>query len=104
MGLLLVCQFYLELQILLIVDDDEPLFDACQELDLELVISPVNLESEEEEGHDLYEEEYQPVQVHSVVDASLDDVFVVVVDHLRDPILILDFSVDVGMIIEESLR
>ena len=96
-------QIDFKLGLLLFVDNNKSIFDTCDKSELKLVVSPVNLESEEEQGHNLYKEEDQPVQVHSVVDASLDDVLVVVVDHLRDPVLILDFSVDVGMIIQESL-
>ena len=96
-------QIDFKLGLLFFVDNNKSIFDTCDKSELKLVVSPVNLESEEEQGHNLYKEEDQPVQVHSVVDASLDDVLVVVVAHLRDPVLILDFSVDVGMIIQESL-
>lgn len=65
-----------------------------------MVVPPIDFQGKEEESNDLDKKENQPVEIHPVVDSSLNDVFVIFVNGFGDPVLELNLAVDVGVIVE----
>ena len=69
-----------------------------------MVVSHVHLQRQEKQSDDLSQQEYKPVKIHSTIDSTLNNIFVIIVDSFHLSVLVLYLAVNVRVIVEQGLR